>query len=57
VILVLLRPPFWLLTILVGLATMLIFPLAAIATTLLYGDAVHERESEAEAGAQPQPVA
>jgi hypothetical protein len=57
VILVLLRPPFWLLTILVGLATMLIFPLAAIATTLLYGDAVHERESESAQGAEPQPVA
>ena len=42
-ILVLLRPPFWLLTIVMGLASMLVFPLAAIATTLLYGDAVEEK--------------
>ena len=41
VALILLRPPFWLLTVVMGAASMLVFPLAAIATTLLYGDAVH----------------
>jgi len=42
VVLILFRPPFWLLTVVMGAASMLVFPLAAIATTLLYGDAVQQ---------------
>jgi hypothetical protein len=45
IVLILLRPPFWLLTIVMGAASMLVFPLAAIASTLLYGDAVHQDET------------
>jgi hypothetical protein len=42
VVLILFRPPFWLLTVVVGAASMLVLPLAAIAMTLLYGDAVQQ---------------
>jgi phosphoglycerol transferase MdoB-like AlkP superfamily enzyme len=42
-ILVVLRPPFWLLTIVMGLASVIVLPLAAIAITLLYGDAAKEQ--------------
>ena len=47
IVLILFRPPFWLLTVVMGAASMLVFPLAAIATTLLYGDAVQQNNEAA----------
>jgi hypothetical protein len=42
-LLVVVRPPFWLLSWLIGLAELAVVPVAAIAATLLYGDAASAR--------------
>ena len=54
-VLVVLRPPFWVLTIAIGLASMLVYPIATIATTLLYGDAVVQ-DAEASSAADEDDV-
>jgi hypothetical protein len=46
-ILVLLRPPVWLLSVVISVASMLVMPLAGTAVTLLYGDAVSDDDERA----------
>lgn len=46
-VLIVMRPPFWTLSVVVVVIEVLLFPLAAIALTLLYGDAVAEDAGEA----------
>ena len=55
-LLIVARPPFWALSVVIGLAELVVVPVVAIATTQLYGAAVSAERSATEPDTSPEPI-